>query len=269
MSRDLDRCVAQSIALENERNRTFTFLTVTNAGASDLNWARVRKDFPNIDDKLDIAGVPVDPAQSPDRHVFLERMTVRLTKNLDKDRGFVNGAIGTVKRVLNKHTFVLGTADGVILLVHAVQDRLRPFVPATYGYAMTIRRAQGCTLDLVGLHFNRRKPDTGYGYVGVSRAKRRSTPSWLAVFGAVTGFPSAAMYAGLIMSKSIQVHCQRATMNMIVPQVLPIMTNLVLWVAAQLAHQRTPHGGHFFWTSRVRRSRRPHRVSLAAKMKQP
>ena len=56
MSRDLDRCVAQSIALENERNRTFTFLTVTNAGASDLNWARVRKDFPNIHDKLDIAG---------------------------------------------------------------------------------------------------------------------------------------------------------------------------------------------------------------------
>ena len=28
-------------------------------------------------------------------------------------------------------------------------------------------------------------------------------------------------------------------------------------------------GRHFFWTSRVRRSRRPHRVSLAAKMKQP
>ena len=24
-------------------------------------------------------------------------------------------------------------------------------------------------------------------------------------------------------------HCQTATMNMIVPQVLPIMTNLVLW----------------------------------------
>ena len=41
---------------------------------------------------------------------------------------------------------------------------------------------------------------------------------------------------GLIMSKSIQVHCQTATMNMIVP---PIMTNLVLWVAAQLAHQRS------------------------------
>ena len=47
------------------------------------------------------------------------------------------------------------------------------------------------------------------------------------------------MYVALIMSKSIQVHCQTATMNMIVPQVLPIMTNLVLWVAAQLAHQKS------------------------------
>ena len=93
------------------------------------------------------------------------------------------------------------------LLVHAVQDRGKASMPAAYGYAMTIRRAQGCTLDLVGLHFNRRKPDRGYGYVAVSRAKRKvdtfivdqvRRTDWLPVGGDVRGpdaeqvHPSAA-----------------------------------------------------------------------------
>lgn len=43
-----------------------------------------------------------------------------------------------------------------------------------YAYATTMRRAQGSTLDLVGLKFDRRRPDRGYAYVGVSRAKRRT-----------------------------------------------------------------------------------------------
>jgi hypothetical protein len=36
-----------------------------------------------------------------------------------------------------------------------------------------MRRAQGATLDLVGLYFDRKRPDRGYAYVGTSRAKRR------------------------------------------------------------------------------------------------
>ena len=38
-----------------------------------------------------------------------------------------------------------------------------------------MRRAQGATLDGVGLRFDRRLPDRGYAYVGVSRAKVRSS----------------------------------------------------------------------------------------------
>lgn len=41
-----------------------------------------------------------------------------------------------------------------------------------YAYATTMRRAQGSTLDLVGLFFDRKKADRGYAYVGVSRVKR-------------------------------------------------------------------------------------------------
>ena len=47
LSRDQDVCVAQSPALASELNRR-----VTNAGASSLNWARVRKDVLNIEPRI-------------------------------------------------------------------------------------------------------------------------------------------------------------------------------------------------------------------------
>jgi hypothetical protein len=43
-----------------------------------------------------------------------------------------------------------------------------------YAYATTMRRAQGSTLDLVGLKFDRRRPDRGYAYVGTSRARKHT-----------------------------------------------------------------------------------------------
>ena len=46
-----------------------------------------------------------------------------------------------------------------------------PQVPVVYAYATTMRRAQGSTLELVGLFFDRRRADRGYAYVGASRAK--------------------------------------------------------------------------------------------------
>ena len=37
-----------------------------------------------------------------------------------------------------------------------------------------MRRAQGSTLELAGLFFDRRRADRGYAYVGVSRVKRQA-----------------------------------------------------------------------------------------------
>ena len=44
-------------------------------------------------------------------------------------------------------------------------------MPCCYGYATTIKRAQGSTLDAVCLAFDRRRADRGYGYVEASRAR--------------------------------------------------------------------------------------------------
>ena len=80
-------------------------------------------------------------------------------------------------------------------------------VPVVYAYATTLRRAQGSTLELTGLFFDRRRADRGYAYVGVSRVKRqadayhigpmwacpassgRQTPTTLGPSAAATGDP--------------------------------------------------------------------------------
>lgn len=56
--------------------------------------------------------------------------------------------------------------------MHSVTIGKKRFVPLCYGYAMTMRRAQGSTLDLVGLWFDHCHPaDRGYAYVGASRVR--------------------------------------------------------------------------------------------------
>ena len=49
------------------------------------------------------------------------------------------------------------------------------FLPCCYGYATTIRRAQGADLDLGCIYFDQPMPAArGYGYVAVSRFKTRA-----------------------------------------------------------------------------------------------
>ena len=100
-----------------------------------------------------------------------------MARNVDKDRGFVNGAVADVEHVLKKDVCVVKTPMGVRLLVHKVSYKHKGsyavFLPVSYGYAMTIRRAQGSTLGLVGLWFDHvYPPERGYGYVGSSRVRR-------------------------------------------------------------------------------------------------
>ena len=99
-------------------------------------------------------------------------VVVRLTRNLDKERGFVNGATGTIDVVLENKSIFTVTLTGTKqrLLVHQITDGGDYFLPCTYGYATTIRRAQGSSLGLGALYFDHcYPPERGYGYVGASR----------------------------------------------------------------------------------------------------
>ena len=101
-------------------------------------------------------------------------MRIRLTQNLDKERGFVNGAVGTIVTMLSPCNFILKTDRGIMLIVHPIARDGQVFMPCSYGYAMTIRRAQGSTLPLVVLCFDQKTypADCGYAYVGASRVRR-------------------------------------------------------------------------------------------------
>ena len=99
---------------------------------------------------------------------------------------------------------IMRTDDGILILVHPVHRSLHDSdaqgttsMPCSYGYAMTMRRAQGATLDAVALFFDRKRPDRGYSYVGASRVRtmedlvhvgnvRRT--DWLPVGGDPRGF---------------------------------------------------------------------------------
>ena len=61
-----------------------------------------------------------------------------------------------------------------MVLIHPMTEDGATFLPCCYGYATTIRRAQGADLVAGCLYFNGKKPAArGYGYVGCSRFKSR------------------------------------------------------------------------------------------------
>ena len=180
--------------IERDANKSFTFLTVTNQGAWRLNQARLALDFPRAAHALQQGrGLPADPTSGENNKVVIEEnMRLRLTHNVAKDKGFVNGNMGYVKTVLRPDVFVLETLQGNLLLIHPIRYAGQKFLPVAYAYATTIRRAQGSTMEAVGLHLDKKVPDRGYAYVGVSRAKRHQdvflvgairTTDWLPVGG--------------------------------------------------------------------------------------
>ena len=101
----------------------------------------------------------------------------RLTRNFDKQRGFVNGALAEgVESLDGNRTFTAKLlATGNMVLVHPMTEEGQRFLPCCYGYATTIRRALGCGFLHGCLYFDLRKRHAarGDGYVDVNRFTTR------------------------------------------------------------------------------------------------
>ena len=174
----LYRAVSEGMQLEKTIGHPFVWLCLTNGGAREVCDVALR--LLGLSSDASMHGSPEDPNVG-ECHFFYAHpgVLVRLTRNLDKERGFVNGAVGTVRTILARHgdtptVFTVQLSTGVMVLVHPIWNNKRCFLPCTYGYATTIRRAQGATYHHGCIWFDHvYPPERGYGYVATSRFKSK------------------------------------------------------------------------------------------------
>ena len=151
--------------MAEEKNDVFTWLTSTNRGAADIcTAALLNKGITKADTDL---GYYCDPTSKSTIGILaIAGIILRLTRNLDKSRGFVNGALCIVIEQLagNEYFIAKLLGSGTYVLVHPMEEEGARFLPCCYGYASTIRRAQGASLSLGCIYFDNKYKPAGRGY---------------------------------------------------------------------------------------------------------
>ena len=120
-------------------------------------------------------------------------MRMRLTRDQDKERGFLNGGLGVKSTSWTNPLFwnLMRVCTFCSSPLPSTRRRSCHTLP-------TMRRVQGATLNAVALHFDRRRPDPGNTYVAASRVRawdalwhigRLRSSDWAPV-GADPGQPS-------------------------------------------------------------------------------
>ena len=126
----------------------------------------------------------------PQRVPLQRRLPVRLTRNIGKPRGLVNGAGGTV-RDLNERSVVL-EMQGRLVHVRLFSEKGRRFFPVTRAFADTLAKRQGSTLPHVTV-----MPDVEWvpaaAYVACSRVRSLDDLMFLVKPRREFFYPAAAM----------------------------------------------------------------------------
>ncbi len=179
LGKNLQRAVRVCVGRATDAQR-ITWLCSSHETAHKVNIEYLRVlgygSLEDIDEAPD--SFRCDPGMGGYRMRARAGMQIRLSRDLDKERGFVNGALcEVVEQLKGNAVFVarlLGT--GNLVLVHPMEEDGQVFLPCCYGYATTIRRAQGASLVQGCIYFDQKKypAGRGYGYVAVSRFKSRA-----------------------------------------------------------------------------------------------
>ena len=109
--------------LAAKHNEVFTWLTATNKGASEVCMAALRNK--GITEKDTDAGFPCDPTSKSKAGILAKPgIVLRLTRNMDKSRGFVNGALCIVVEQLDGNQYFVGKliGSGNYVLVHPMHE---------------------------------------------------------------------------------------------------------------------------------------------------
>ena len=167
-----------------------TFLTYTRRGSALLNEFAVQALFADAEP---LGQIPCEPDDNPDNFrengkaqvdarpcwmTIYEGLRVRITRNEDKEHGFVNGMAATVQHMRNSGVQVL-TDMGEVLLIHPITEdvvmtdgssrRVTTF-PLRLGYSTTLHKVQGATLSHVTVWLDKKKVRAAM-YVALSRVE--------------------------------------------------------------------------------------------------
>ena len=158
-----------------------TFATITRASAALVaEWA-VAYLFGGC---IPEACVPADPESNPENFVGSEQvyhyvmqlaiyicMALTLTRNLNKSGGYVNGQRVTVVDVF-QNGILTQTATGKLIMVHPYTDQETGVVlfPIRLGYATTLHKIQGATLDHLTIWLDVPNVEAA-AYVALSRVR--------------------------------------------------------------------------------------------------
>ena len=94
-SLSLEVCVAEGMKIAEQKQKPFSWLTCTNAGASEV--CRAALALVGVTSEELASGYLCDPATKSDLRIVAKAgIIVRLSRNFDKQRGFVNGALAVV-----------------------------------------------------------------------------------------------------------------------------------------------------------------------------
>lgn len=174
-ARSLTSAVEEGMKLAERHGQPFMWLTSTNKGSSDVSQAAL--DLVGITEEVRSGGYQCDPnTKSTLPIIGKPGVVIRLSRNFDKQRGFVNGATAVIQESLQGNGIFTAklVGSGNMVLVHPMEEDGCRFLPCCYGYATTIRRAQGATFFHGCVYFDQKWPAApGYGYVAVSRFQSR------------------------------------------------------------------------------------------------
>ena len=173
----LEACVLRGMDLATKTGRPFLWLTTTNKGSAEVCEAALHG--LGITDEELSHGYLCDPSSKSHLRILAKPgLLLRLTRNFDKARGFVNGALAEVVESLRGNEVFTARLVGTnnMVLVHPMEEAGSIFLPCCYGYSTTIRRAQGADLFQGCIYLDQKKrAGRGYGYVAVSRFMYRKS----------------------------------------------------------------------------------------------
>ena len=135
------------------------FLTISRRACGLLNEYAVQSQFYNVQP---IANLPIDPESNldnyqgstkcsdvPKHQAIYSGMRIVLTKNLNKEVGYVNGMAAEVLG-MDKQAVLVRTQQGRVISIYPWTSEERwTYYPFRLGYASTLHKVQGATLEHV------------------------------------------------------------------------------------------------------------------------